>query len=89
MICGAFLQQNEAVQLQSAYAAVAAITEQHPIMVISSAGPGQPGKILGFSMNRRRKALSFLFLAASEWNVSVQECIFMHPGTCRLVQQMG
>ena len=56
MICGAFLQQNEAVQLQSAYAAVAAITEQHPIMVISSVGPGQPGKILGFSMNRRRKA---------------------------------
>ncbi len=38
MICGAFLQQNEAVQLKSEYAAVAAIIAQHPIMVISSVG---------------------------------------------------
>ncbi len=40
-----------AVQHKSAFTAVPAITEQHPIVVISSAGPGQPAIILGFSVN--------------------------------------
>jgi len=44
------LQQNEAVQHKSAFAAVAAITEQHPLVAISSVGPGQPAIILGFSI---------------------------------------
>ncbi len=45
------MQQNAAVQHKSAFAAVAAITEQHPIVVTSSAGPGQPAVILGFSIH--------------------------------------
>ena len=40
MICRAFLQQNEAVHLKSEYAAVAAITKQRPIMVITGSSVG-------------------------------------------------